>query len=70
MFEPYLLATKGTTNLGTVSRDIDVDDTTVRARRTDPLENRSRVRGEDRARQTLGNAIVDGNRFIQSLKKR
>jgi hypothetical protein len=63
-----LFSTKRTSNFSSVCRDVNIDDTTIRSSRANPLENLGWVGCEDRAGKTLSHIVVNMNSPIECLK--
>jgi len=58
------------TNLGSGSRAVDVDDTSVGSLGTDPLHGVGEVLGEESRGKSLGNAVVELDGLLEGLESR
>ena len=58
---------KSAANLGPVSRNIDIHNTTVRSRRPSPLEDPLGVFGEKTTAESLSNGVIEGHGLLKGL---
>ena len=61
----FLLAAEGAADLGAARADVHVDDAAVRTGRRAELLRLADVAGENRRRQPLRHAVVDGDRLVE-----